>query len=412
MQTTHGIIPTDDGQYLMVSLGNAKTGVPRIRVIKWNCHDRIKTMLLLNRGIVCGLPSFWKSQNSRIPDTMLVAEEPGKYFAPCTSQTTSDIHRGTLANNSISSVPDDAFLCTVPLYLGDKSIHSFVSVYPLLEYYKIGIIVNKELVAVFEMAPCTSDAMEAHVVRIRRYVARTCPLLPFPEHIYELGKGNVLKSAHFSIHPLNIIVGNYECTAYEEIRALGAALAHNEGTVPEFSGPSQKSAMRMPRTLLYAGSVLIVLVALLLTGVPLLADMLTEIKIKAYESQFRSTISNNKEIKDLLAENEASAKAILQFRDKSSAHTNWAPFLRTLGMQRPEGLYFEMLGSEPVKGPPGFVRIAVSGWARKEKLVADFIEHLQKDNSISNISLSSLEKNEKKTNLCDFKIICILKTNL
>jgi Tfp pilus assembly protein PilN len=81
-------------------------------------------------------------------------------------------------------------------------------------------------------------------------------------------------------------------------------------------------------------------------------------------------------------------------------------------MQRPEGLYFEMLGSEPVKGPPGFVRIAVSGWARSEKLVADFIEHLQKDNSISNISLSSLEKNEKKTNLCDFKIICILKTNL
>jgi Tfp pilus assembly protein PilN len=412
MQTIHGIIPTDDGQYLMVSLGNAKTGEPRIGVKKWNCHDRVRTTLLLHRGVVVGLPSFWKSEKSRVPDNSLLAEDACKFFTPCTSRATGDIHWETLAGNCIASVPDDAFLCTIPLYMGDQSINSFVSVFPLPAHNKIGIVVDKELVAVFDMAPCLPDALEAQIGRIRQYCKRTRPLLPFPEYIYALGKENAFKNAHFSIHPLTTIVGNHDCTSYEEIRALGAALVHSVGIVPKFSGPSAKSSVRMPRTMLYAASVLSVLVAFIVTGVPLIADKITEIKIHAYESRFRSAILNDKEIKDLLAENEAAAKAILQFRDKSSARTNWAPFLHALGTQRPEGLYFEMLGSEPVKSSPGSLRIAVSGWARNEKLVADFIAHLQKDRHISNISLSSLEKNEKKTDICDFKILCILKTNI
>jgi Fimbrial assembly protein (PilN). len=408
MQTIHGIIPTDDGQYLMVSLHAAKTNGPRVTVKKWTCHNRARTMFLLHRGVVCGIPSFWKSGKSRVPDTTLIAEKAGKFFTPCTSRTTYDIHLNALADNCIASVPDEAFLCTVPLYLGDPSIKSFVSVYPLPAHYKIGVVIDRELVAVFEIAPGPPDVLEAHVGRIKRYCAQTCPLLPFPEYVYILGKENNLKSAH----TLNIIAGNYEFRTYEEIRALGVALVQYTGIVPEFSGPSVKSAVRMPRTLLYAASVLLVLAALLFTGVPLIADKLTEIKIDTYGSQFRSTISNNKEIKDLLVKDEALAKSILQFRDQSSAQTNWAQFLHTLGMQRPEGLYLEMLGSEAVKGSPGTARIAVSGWARSEKLVADFIAHLQRNSCISNISLSSLEKNEKKPDLCDFKIVCILKISI
>jgi hypothetical protein len=148
--------------------------------------------------------------------------------------------------------------------------------------------------------------------------------------------------------------------------------------------------------------------AVLMTGAPLVANKITEIKINGYESQFRSTISNDREIKALLAENATIAKGIIKLREKSSAQTNWAPFLHLLGMQRPDGLYFEMLGSEPVKGPSG-VRIALSGWARSEKLVADFISHVQKNDRISNISLSSMEKNDKNPNLCNFKILCVLK---
>jgi Tfp pilus assembly protein PilN len=414
MQTTHGIVPTDDGQYLMVSLQTAKTGAPRIAVKRWNCHDRIRTMLLLHRGIVCGVSSFWKSPNSQAPGNALAAEKAGAFFTPCTPRTTADIHLETLAGNCIALVPDDAFLCTVPLCFGDKSVHSFISVFPLPSHYKIGLVINRELVAVFDMAPCTSDALEAYVGRIQRYCARTRPLLPFPEHLYVLGNETGLKTGQFSLHPLNPIVGNHECKTYDEIRALGVALARTTcvGNVPEFPLSLAKSAVRLPRTLLYAASVLIVAVTLLLTGVSLVANKLTEFKINAYASQFQSTISNNKEIKDLFAENGALARMILQFRDKSSAKTNWAPFLHALGAQRPEGLYLEMLGSEPVKGSSGSARIAVSGWARSEKLVADFIARLQRDDRISNISLSSMEKNEKKTNLCDFKIVCILKTSM
>ena len=414
MQTTHGIVPTDDGQYLMVSLQASETGAPRIAVKRWNCHDRIRTMLLLHRGIVCGVSSFWKSPNSRVPENTLAAEKAGAFFTPLTPRTTADIHLETLAGNCVALVPNDAFLCTVPLYFGDKSVHSFVSVFPLPSHYKIGLVINRELVAVFDMAPCAPDSLEAHVGRISRYWARTFAHMPFPEHMYALGDETSLKTGQFSLQHLNITAGNYECATYDEIRALGVALARTTsvGNVPEFPLSSAKSAVRLPRTLLYAASVLMVIIALLLTGVSLVANKLTEFKINAYALQFQSAISNNKEIKDLFAENGALATMILQFRDKSSAKTNWAPFLHALGAQRPEGLYLEMLGSEPVKGSSGSARIAVSGWARSEKLVADFIARLQKDDRISNILLSSLEKNEKKTTLCDFKIVCVLKTGM
>ncbi|MGB7566824.1 MAG: PilN domain-containing protein [Chitinivibrionales bacterium] len=414
MQTTHGIVPTDDGQYLMVSLRAPGAGAPRIAVKRWNCHDRIQTMLLFHRGIVCGVSSFWKSPKSQAPENTLAAEKAGTFFTALAPRTTADIHLETLAGNCVALVPDDAFLCTVPLYFGDKSAHSFISVFPLPSHYKIGLVINRELVAVFDMAPCTPEALEAHAGRISRYWARTFPHVPFPEHMYALGSETGLKTGQFSLQHLNIIAGNFECTTYDEIRALGVALARTTsvGNVPEFPLSSAKSAVRLPRTLLYAASVLMVIIALLLTGASLIADKLTESKINAYASQFQSTISNDKDIKNLLAENGMLANEILQFRDKSLARTNWALFLHALGTQRPEGLYFEMLGSEPVKGSSGSARVAFSGWARSEKLVADFIARLQKDDRISNISLSSLEKNEKKTTLCDFKIVCILKTGM
>ena len=415
MQTTHGIVPTDDGQYLMVSLQAPKTGAPRIAVKRWNCHDRIRTMLLLHRGIVCGVSSFWKSPKSQAPENTLAAEKAGTFFTalalPEQPPTSIWKHWRAIASHWSPTTHFSArFLFTLEI----SRSHSFISVFPLPSHYKIGLVINRELVAVFDMAPCTPEALEAHVGRISRYWARTFPPLPFPEHMYALGNETGLKTGQFSLHHLNIIAGNYECKTYDEIRALGVALARTTsvGNVPEFPLSSAKSAVRLPRTLFYAASVLIVIIALLLTGASLIANKLTESKINAYASQFQSTISNNKEIKDLLAENGVLAKEILQFRDKSSGQTNWALFLHALGTQRPEGLYFEMLGSEPVKGSSGSARIAVSGWARSEKLVADFIARLQKDDRISNISLSSLEKNEKKTNLCDFKIVCILKTSM
>lgn len=408
MKTIHGIIPTDDGQYLMVSLRAEETCIPRITVKQWNCHNKIRTMFLLHRGIICGVPSFWKSQKSRVPDTTLTAENAGKFFAPCASPTTSDIHQKALRNNCIAMVPDDAFLCTVPLYLGDHSVHSFVSVFALPQHYKIGIVINKELVAVFEMAPGTPDALEVHIGRIQRYFAQTCPLLAFPEHVYAMGSESNVNSTHFSLHPLNIIAGKHEFKTFDEIKALGVALTQTTGGVTAFSGPTPESPFRFMRSILYVVSAGVMACAITLTCVLFLLNIFTKWEVGANESRYLSIISNNREIKDLLSQNQSTVKSILRLQAKPSAQTRWGPFLHLLGMERPDGLFFEMLGSEPVKGVPGAVRVAFSGWAKSEKLVTDLISQIQKNNYVSDISLSSLEKNEKNATLCNFKILCTL----
>ena len=407
MQTFYGIVASSSGQYTMASLEIEKNAVVSCSIRRWNCDDKIKTALLLHRGVACGLPSTWKSKKSYAAQDTRTTEGTDKSFLPCVSRADYDFHQATLQNNCVAIVPDDAFLSAVPLFIADPSIHSFISVYPLKTHFEIGITIDRELIAVFKMSPGFPNSLEGHLRRIQFYFSNL-HMPSFPEHVYLIGETEC-SSDLFSLHPLSVTIAGKKFENDDEIRALGVALNQGVGIVPKFSGPGARSDLRYVRTGLYAASMALVTIAVIFAGAGLVANKRAALKISAYESRYQTTISKNRNVRNLLNENDALAKAILGFSNKNAAKTEWAAFLAQLGSQRPNGLYCELLGSEPVKGAPGSMRIAVSGWARSEKLAADFIARLQKNNRISNITLSSMEKNAKKPDICDFKILCILK---
>jgi hypothetical protein len=408
MQTFYGIAPSSSGHYTMASLRIENNAIVNCSIKHWNCDDKIKTALLLHRGVVCGLPSTWKSIKSYTSQDTRTAEGTDKTFLPYVARADYDFHQATLQNNCIAMVPDDVFLSTVPLFTADPSIHSFISVYPQKTHFEIGITIDRELIAVFKMSPGSPNALEGHLRRIQLYFSCAHPPLAFPDHVYLIG-GAGLSSDMFSFHPLSVTIAGKKFENDDEIRALGVALNQGVGTVPRFSGPGARSDLRYVRTGLYAASMALVTTAVLFAGAAVVANKRATLKINAYESRYQTTISNNGNVRNLLNENDSLARAILRFSNKNAAKTEWGAFLAQLGSQRPDGLYCELLGSEPIKGSPGSMRIAVSGWARSEKLAADFIARLQKNNRISNITLSSMEKNAKKPDICDFKILCILK---
>ena len=392
----------------MASIKIEKNAIVNCSIKHWNCDDKIKTALLLHRGVVCGLPSTWKSKKSYASPDTRTAEGTDKSFLPSVARADYDFHQTTLQNNCIAIVPDDAFLSALPLFIANPLIHSFISVYPQKTHFEIGITIDRELIAVFKMSPGSPNALEGHLRRIQLYFSCARPPLSFPDHIYLIGK--IEFSSDFSLHPLSVTIVGKKIENDDEIRALGVALGQGAGTVvPRFSGPEARSDLRYARTGLYAASMALVIAAVIFAGAGMVANRRATLKISAYESHYQTTISNNRNVRNLLNENDALAKAILGFSNKNAAKTEWGAFLAQLGSQRPSGLYCELLGSEPIKGSPGSMRIAVSGWARSEKLAADFIARLQKNNRISNITLSSMEKNAKKPDICDFKILCILK---
>ena len=408
MQSLHGIASSVDGRYVMVSLRKRKSGRYHCVVRKWPHHSKLHALLLLSRQVYCGAAASWQPTTAIPPGHGLAAGSPESPLRPVVDPVEAAMHTEALGDNLAQLLPDDAFLCSVSLYLGDPSVHSFLSVYAAAGYYMIGVIVKKELSAVFTTAPATPDALESHLGRIKRYWKHARPHEPFPTQIYVFGNDGMFKSEEFSVHPLPVVLGNKTLIAEEELRALGCALAADTGGIAPFAVAQSDAVVRMVRSVGYCGAAAVVAAAVLLTLVPVAITAFTEWKVRSSEANYRAVIINNPEIKNINAKNDSLAKGILKLRTKSARQTQWARFLQALGESRPDGLFFDKLGSEPLAGSPFKVRIALSGIAKSETLVTDLIARLQKNGPVSNVSLSFLEKNEKNPTLCNFRIICIM----
>jgi hypothetical protein len=407
MQSLHGIASSVDGRYVMVSLHKRKSGHYRCAVRKWPRHSKLRALLLLNRQVYCGVAASWQPATALPLGHGLAAGSPESPLRPIVDIVEAAIHTEALGDNLAKLLPDDAFLCSVPLFLGNPSVHSFLSVYLASGYCVIGVVIKKELSAVFTMAPAAPDALESHLGRIKRYWKHTRPHEPFPTQIYVFGNDGMFKSEEFSVHPLPVVLGNKTLIAEEELRALGCALAADTGGIAPFAVAQSDAVVRMVRSVGYCGAAALVAVAAILTLAPAVMTGFTGWKVRSSEASYRAAIINNPEIKSINAKNDSLAKGILKLRAKSARQTQWARFLQALGESRPDGLFFDKLGSEPVAGSASEVRIALSGIAKSETLVTDLIARLQK-NGLSNVSLSFLEKNEKNPTLCNFRIICIM----
>ncbi len=406
--TAHGITLTDDGSFLFVSLKKRDNSWRIITKKKWDSSNTFKNGLLLNRGVVAAVPCSFKNANTKINNEQdLIYSQDNGLLAPYAHTPSVSPFSNYLAANCIAAVPDDSFLATLPLAFSNKDLHSFVSIFQTATEYKIGIIINSALTAVFTMSPVSPEAIISHLARIERYCSIMTPETPMPRHVYTFNfKSDGINQSHFQCNDLTIppeIVSNKETAV-----AIGAALANVTCKIPTLSFDATRSSFRHIRAIGYAISMAFlgsVIACSLFFGI---FSAYSATALSKYKSKYQTIVQQNPDIKKLLDENESFAKDLLSLSSVFANRTGWADFLQLLGVIRPSGLYFEMLGSESLNKTNGTVRIALSGYASNESLITDFISGLQKSNIISQVSLSSMER-DKAQNVVTYKVICLLK---
>jgi hypothetical protein len=411
---TFGIVPNENGRYVMVShWGEPKHS--RITIRRWNIGDKLQSLRLLHRGVYCGIPSFWKSAASHTTKDILSADSPDSALTPWADAVTASVHTEGLSDNLVALIPEDTYLCTVPLLYGDASLRSFISVHAIAAdhdrtaYFKIGIIISATLIAVYGVAPGSEKSLESHFARIQRYFTRAFPHIAFPRHAYTFNGDLPSSFDHFIFHSLKVTIGHRTVHEADELKALGCALAQRVGGAPIFSGSSNGGAIRRLRAAAWIASAAIILITALGVCAPACINFFLEKKIATLELQRRSVIMSDPRIKAAITRNQTLGASIIRLSAKAGDQTQWGRFLQSLGALRPEGLYIEKLGSEAAGASPGAVRIAIAGAAQNETMVTDLISQLQKTGFVSNLSLTSMEKNKTKPTICDFKIICTLK---
>ena len=408
-QNAYGIVSTDDGSFLLACLEKTATGWRARSFRRWNADNALNNLLLLHRGVVAAAPSYWKPANAPSSTSAgnLVSAQSNGPLAPHTGEAIITNYLSRLSHNLLAVVPGDAFLCTVPLAMGLSPVQSFVSVYQAALFYKIGIIINGALVAVFTMAPAAPQALAGHLGRIERYWAQTGAGAKVPGQVYLLGIGEAPAGVAFTASRLDCPNSGIDMSDTDALAASGAALSGRYGAVPRFSVDTAPASLRKARTALYAVSAGLVLCALLACAALPVFNVAAQGRLASYKKQYQAILANNPDIKILLGKNDSLARLILSAHDAALAQTRWAQMLQAFGTIRPDGLFLEMLGSDG-SAASGKAAVAFSGWAYNESQVTGFIASLQKSGLYSGVSLSSLERNES-SNLSTFRITCTLK---
>ena len=411
--STHGIVSTDDGSFCMVSLERAAAGWRTKKTSRWNADSAVRNHLLLNRGVIAAVPSRWRPSDAKtgpssLSGTFIAAEESGD-FVPMADETALSSISTRLADNLCATVCDDAYLCTIPLALTDGSIASFVSARRTGESCKIGIVKDRRLMAVFSVAPASQpESLERHLARISRYWnGKFGDRTSFPNHLFLFGNDVVSPNGTINVTRLDCSILGIECTDTFALGAAGAALVGITGDVPRFPGNPGKAAFRKVRAALYATSVSLVACTILLSATLFVSSFVMHARQDDYKQEYEKILACTPDIQALMAHNDSLAAAIMTENTAGSHVPRWTPFLRSLGSDRPDGLFLDMLATD-ASGVAGTVRVALSGWAYNESLVTGFIALLQKNGVCYDVTLSSLEKSGEH-NVFIFRILCSLR---
>jgi hypothetical protein len=414
---SYGIVSTGDGSFLCATVEQTASGRRVAATRRWSSDSTINNVLLLSRGVVAAVPSHWRSSEplASAPAGAAIAAFGGGRLVPFASDATLSAFGSRLAGNLTGIISDDAFLCTIPCALENGDIRrSFVSVFRTEQFYRIGIITDRTLAAVFTMAPAAHAALDGHLGRIRRYWLEKYGAAAFPEFLCLFGDavapqcwsaGNV---SRIECGGMGIDIADFHALA-----AAGAALATEGGDcgiVPRFGVPSaHKAAFRGVRTALYAASAVLVLASLLLPAGLFGFSACSHNRLDRLTRQYNQILLRTPDIAMLTAQNDSLARAVLSAASAGSRQTRWAQFLQFLGTQKPDGLFFDMFATDAsASSAAGTVRVAMSGWAYNESLVTGFISSLQNNKACSNVSLTSLDKGDKR-DLFIFRIVCSLQ---
>ncbi|MBD3346092.1 MAG: hypothetical protein GF401_13620 [Chitinivibrionales bacterium] len=410
MRTLYGVVPTEEGKYFCSTLCRTESGWSCRKTESWTMDNRLKNNLLLYRGVSLGLPSHWTPSRSSMEYRELRKIDEERDFVPATQPVPYDIHTRTLGNNLIAVVPDDAFLSTIPIQCGRFNEQSFVSIFRSSHAIKIGVVSKKSLLAVFNCAPARDELIPAHIARLKQYFRSSYRHVPFPDIVAVIGGEPIEDIPGYALEHIDcaeILNGTF---SEDAIKAAGVALSSEQPwSVPLFSGETQTAGMRKIRSGAYLVSAGLIAAGFILALSLWLWGLGLSWRLKNYNQQYQELVANNRDIQELLDKNDQLAKRILSVEDKLSNRTSWARFLQELSDLKPQGLYFERLGSQPNAKSEDLMEIAAAGWAKDEALVTKAIARLQKLPFLVDVRLSSIGRDQKKLSICRFKLFCTLK---
>jgi Tfp pilus assembly protein PilN len=405
-QKVHGISSADDGSFLLTTCEKTPGGWRLLSRRRWSCDNAFRNALLFHRGVAVAAPCRWMPAKPAAPPPT-AAEHARGPVAPRAESAVIENLASRLYGNLLCVVPDDAFLCALPLALDQGAARSFISVFCAGRFYKIGIIADAAFIAVFSMAPAGPGALDGHLGRIQRYLLAAAPHIPWPSDLYLLGSGDVPLDSGFTVHTPDLGRAGIDISDIDTVRSAGAALGQSFGFAPLLAGASPGAAGRRLRSAVLACSAAIVACGLLLALSLPAATFVAGRRLSAYREQYRLILAQTPELRALTLTNDSLARAVLLARDINASRTHWTRMFETLGTLRPDGLYLDMIGTDGAAAT-GKVGLALAGWARNESLVTGFIAALAKNGQYSAISLSSLERNETR-NIFTFRIACTFR---
>ena len=414
MRNLYGIVHTEDGRYVMASMRCDEHGRWNASGIRrWKSNNFFMPYLLFQRGVCFSITSWWRPRTSTIPlDTMVYADsdayDDNRRFDIVAHAADMRIHTQALKSNLLAVIPEDAFLVSLPLNIYTEDVDSFISISCNSNCYLMGIIIDKKLIASFKMAPCSEDKLPAHIERIRCYWNSSFPNIAFPETVFVVGDYSNIPDSAFAKPPIHISEKERDINV---LQAMGAAFAQNGESVPLFASQTEDSLFREKRTLIFGISAGLIVVPLLLVAFFIGINFWSSKRIDSFKADYQHVISHNKDVKKIIDRNNELAETILRLEDTFNRKTLWGKFFHAIASSKSDNLYFARLGSEPVKDNENIIRIALTGWTPKESSVTDFISILQELPYITQITLSSMERDKKKTSVYSFKILCTLLLN-
>lgn len=398
MKKLTGMVPTSDGSYVCAVVEQTTSGweVAGHKTLTWSQkYAGVFKGCGFNLGINCN----WIRV---IPDDMgdLIDASSDSEFTVCVEKFDLEMHKEELENNLLGIYPEDAFMCTIPLYLSTDPKDTFLSVFSENGITKVAVIVNKKLSMVFTVP--NSYPVNLFIKRIKHYWGNYSKKV-FPDTIYFFNNQKFDIGTEYSIKTVSLPTNDTSV-----VKCIGLAFCELDDSVPQLCGATGGSSFRKIRAAILAVCTIVIVATALAGGVFLLLNHHYVNQINEHEKEYRSILSNNSEIKEIIAEGEKLSDKLLRISKISSTPTNWGRFLHLLGSVRPEKLYFEKLGSEQVTNA-NMTKVALAGWAENEIIVTDLIKKLNASDLITHTSLSSVERDKKHPEICRFKIICMLK---
>lgn len=374
-------------------------------------------MLLLNQGVYFGIPCWWKPHTSAIPIQNIIigihetAEQDflssKAAFDAVANATEFGEHHGKLHNNLLGVVSEDAFLVTVPGAFHKNCGDDFIAIYCNGSFYTIGVVIAKTLLVSFRVSPPTKEALENHMGRIERYWQIRMSAKPFPDVFIALGARELFPQAVCG-RTLSFMEG-LDIRDESSLKAIGVALVNTGWEAPRFADRTVEAGFRKMRSMLAVFSAGVLALGLLICACCMGLELWFNMQKARYEKEYQNVILNNQEIKQLLDGSNKLAQSIRTMEETFLHKTVWSKFLYTVAHARPDDLFFDRIGSEPVAGNPDAIHIAISGWTMRESSVTTFIARLQDLKFLSKITLMSMERESSKQSVYGFKIVCVLQ---